>query len=202
MVSTPSFRKSPTSRPPIEFSKAVRRVALLANERYGRAVKLSLSQGKLDLSTKAEVGEAQESVPVEYDGSEVTIGRWLTPVISRRRSRKSASRSSVRKNCRMVTSWHRPTVLTDVLADIREATEKGGKDFDPGIFTAEQAPDIPRALSLNVLHNQDWVWGVALMVSGLFFAVAVLYHGVARFRREARAVAASPRRCMSGCAQW
>src|SRR3972149_4677279 len=28
-----------------------------------------------------------------------------------------------------------PTVLTNVLADIREATEKGGNDFDPGIFT-------------------------------------------------------------------
>src|SRR5690606_11311450 len=43
---------------------------------------------------------------------------------------------------------------------------------------------IPSALSLNVLHNQDWVWGVALMVSGLFFAIAVLHHGVARFRSE------------------
>lgn len=43
---------------------------------------------------------------------------------------------------------------------------------------------IPSALSLDVLHNQDWVWGVALMVSGLFFAIAVLRHGVTRFRSE------------------
>lgn len=57
-----------------EFSKAVRRVALLANERYGRAVRLNLSQGKLDLSSKTEMGEAQESLPVEYDGGEVSIG--------------------------------------------------------------------------------------------------------------------------------
>lgn len=41
---------------------------------------------------------------------------------------------------------------------------------------------LPSAVSLDVLHNQDWVWGVALMVSGLFFAIAVITHGVRRFR--------------------
>ena len=43
---------------------------------------------------------------------------------------------------------------------------------------------IPSALSLGVLHNQDWVWGVALMVSGLFFSIAVITHGVRRFREQ------------------
>ncbi len=43
---------------------------------------------------------------------------------------------------------------------------------------------LPSALSLQVLKNQDWVWGVALMVSGLFFALAVLGAGVRRFREE------------------
>jgi NSS family neurotransmitter:Na+ symporter len=43
---------------------------------------------------------------------------------------------------------------------------------------------LPSALSLSVLGNQDWVWGVALMVSGLFFAIAVTVHGVRRFREE------------------
>ena len=43
---------------------------------------------------------------------------------------------------------------------------------------------VPSALSLNVFHNQDWVWAVALMVSGFFFAMAVIRHGVARFRAE------------------
>jgi NSS family neurotransmitter:Na+ symporter len=43
---------------------------------------------------------------------------------------------------------------------------------------------IPSALSLQVLHNQDWVWGVALMLSGLFFAIAVITNGVRRFREE------------------
>jgi NSS family neurotransmitter:Na+ symporter len=43
---------------------------------------------------------------------------------------------------------------------------------------------LPSALSLQVLHNQDWVWGVGLMLSGLFFAIAVIGSGVRRFRQE------------------
>ena len=43
---------------------------------------------------------------------------------------------------------------------------------------------IPSALSMTVFDNQDWVWGVGLMVSGLFFAVAVIRFGVRRFREE------------------
>jgi NSS family neurotransmitter:Na+ symporter len=44
------------------------------------------------------------------------------------------------------------------------------------------AVGLPSALSLDFLHNQDWVWGVALMVSGLFFALAVMRFGARRFR--------------------
>jgi NSS family neurotransmitter:Na+ symporter len=43
---------------------------------------------------------------------------------------------------------------------------------------------VPSALSQAVFQNQDWVWGVGLMVSGLFFAIAVLRYGVTRFREE------------------
>ena len=43
---------------------------------------------------------------------------------------------------------------------------------------------IPSALSTSVLDNQDAVWGVGLMLSGLFFGIAVLRYGVDRFRRE------------------
>ncbi len=43
---------------------------------------------------------------------------------------------------------------------------------------------LPSAFSIDVLHNQDWVWGVALMLSGLFFAVAVIRMGPTRFRTE------------------
>jgi neurotransmitter:Na+ symporter, NSS family len=41
---------------------------------------------------------------------------------------------------------------------------------------------IPSAVSAEVFGNQDFVWGVGLMVSGLFFAAAVLRFGVTRFR--------------------
>jgi NSS family neurotransmitter:Na+ symporter len=43
---------------------------------------------------------------------------------------------------------------------------------------------VPSAVSLAVFENQDWVWGLALMISGLFVAVAVIRYGPARFRRE------------------
>jgi NSS family neurotransmitter:Na+ symporter len=41
---------------------------------------------------------------------------------------------------------------------------------------------IPSALEIEVFQNQDWVWGVALMVSGFFFAFAVLRFGVTKWR--------------------
>lgn len=43
---------------------------------------------------------------------------------------------------------------------------------------------LPSVASLAFLRNQDWVWGVGLMVSGLFFAIAVTTYGVRRFREE------------------
>lgn len=41
---------------------------------------------------------------------------------------------------------------------------------------------VPSALSVKFLENQDWVWGVALLLSGLFFAFAVIAEGVKPFR--------------------
>lgn len=43
---------------------------------------------------------------------------------------------------------------------------------------------IPSAWKLGVFQNQDWVWGLGLMVSGLFLAIAVGVFGTDRFRRE------------------
>lgn len=43
---------------------------------------------------------------------------------------------------------------------------------------------LPSARSLNVLHNQDWVWGVGLMLSGLFFAFGAQRFGLERLRSE------------------
>jgi neurotransmitter:Na+ symporter, NSS family len=41
---------------------------------------------------------------------------------------------------------------------------------------------LPSALSMSVFENQDFVWGVGLMLSGFFFAFAVLRYGVTRWR--------------------
>jgi NSS family neurotransmitter:Na+ symporter len=35
---------------------------------------------------------------------------------------------------------------------------------------------------MSFFRNQDWVWSVGLMLSGLFFALGVLRYGVDRFR--------------------
>jgi neurotransmitter:Na+ symporter, NSS family len=43
---------------------------------------------------------------------------------------------------------------------------------------------LPSAFSIDILHNQDWVWGVGLMLSGLFFSMAVTRIGASRFRAE------------------
>lgn len=40
----------------------------------------------------------------------------------------------------------------------------------------------PSALSMDVFGNQDWVWGVGLMLSGFFFAFAVVRSGVTQWR--------------------
>ena len=44
---------------------------------------------------------------------------------------------------------------------------------------------LPSAIYLGFLGNQDFVWGVALMISGTFIAFAVVRYGVDRFRTEA-----------------
>ncbi len=43
---------------------------------------------------------------------------------------------------------------------------------------------LPSALSIGFLDNQDWVWGVGLLVSGFFIALAALTYGVKKFRSD------------------
>ncbi|MDH3627215.1 MAG: DNA polymerase III subunit beta [Acidobacteriota bacterium] len=57
-----------------DLSKAVRRVSLLASDRYGRSVRLSLSSGKLGLTSTTEMGDAEETLAVDYDGPDLTVG--------------------------------------------------------------------------------------------------------------------------------
>jgi NSS family neurotransmitter:Na+ symporter len=47
---------------------------------------------------------------------------------------------------------------------------------------------IPSALSMPILANQDWAWGLGLILSGGFLACGVLRYGVRRFRRDFLAI--------------
>jgi len=52
------------------------------------------------------------------------------------------------------------------------------------IATAGFLIGVPSALNVEFLGNQDFVWGLALMISGGFIAFAVLRHGAERLRKE------------------
>jgi DNA polymerase-3 subunit beta len=55
------------------LTSAVKRVALLSNER-SRAVKFAIDKGKVEIaSSSPEFGEAKEAIVVDYDGPPVTI---------------------------------------------------------------------------------------------------------------------------------
>lgn len=43
---------------------------------------------------------------------------------------------------------------------------------------------IPSALDLSFLANQDWVWGVGLILSGAFISFSIIRYGVDKFRIE------------------
>lgn len=43
---------------------------------------------------------------------------------------------------------------------------------------------LPSALNLDFFTNQDWVWGVALILSGAFIAFSINKFGVDKFRQE------------------
>jgi len=42
----------------------------------------------------------------------------------------------------------------------------------------------PSAISMGFFENQDWAWGIGLMLSGLFVAFAAIKYGVRRFHKE------------------
>jgi DNA polymerase III subunit beta len=56
------------------FATAIRRVSLLASER-SRAVKIALKPGEISLAASSpELGNAEESMPAEYQGEAVEVG--------------------------------------------------------------------------------------------------------------------------------
>ncbi len=71
-------------------------------------------------------------------------------------------------------------LATRVLVDAGVARARAIRFVGVGAFLL----GVPSALSLQILKNQDWVWGMGLLVSGLFFSLAIIRYGVRRFREE------------------
>jgi len=72
------------------FASAVDRVSTIASERGGKVVKLSLSEGMLELSvTNPDHGNASEELPVGYEDPDFEIGfnaRYLLDIIAQIKS--------------------------------------------------------------------------------------------------------------------
>jgi DNA polymerase-3 subunit beta len=57
-----------------KITQAIRRAALMADER-SHAVKFELSSGRLNITSQsADVGEAKEVIPIDYSGDDMSIG--------------------------------------------------------------------------------------------------------------------------------
>jgi NSS family neurotransmitter:Na+ symporter len=52
------------------------------------------------------------------------------------------------------------------------------------VYAAALICGIPSALSVDFLVNQDWTWGMGLMVSGACVSLAATAFGVEKFRTE------------------
>lgn len=61
-----------------------------------------------------------------------------------------------------------------------------------GITAVAFIAGLPSAFSLEIFGNQDYVWGVALLFSGLMAATAMMKYGLARARAEVVATASFP----------
>ena len=80
--------------------------------------------------------------------------------------------------------------MSSLIAMIEMATRIG---VDLGISRKTAVPlvgvvgfvlGVPSAWKMGFFQNQDWVWGLGLMVSGFLIAIAVIKFGAERFRNE------------------
>jgi NSS family neurotransmitter:Na+ symporter len=80
--------------------------------------------------------------------------------------------------------------MSSLIAMIEMATRIG---VDLGMTREKAVPlvgvtafvlGLPSAWKLGFFQNQDWVWGLGLIVSGLFISLAVIKYGAGRFRDE------------------
>jgi len=69
---------------------------------------------------------------------------------------------------------------TRIVMDFGLTRKKGIAIIGGGTFIL----GLPSALNLTFFQNQDWVWGVGLLLSGFFFAITIIRYGVERFRLE------------------
>jgi NSS family neurotransmitter:Na+ symporter len=53
-----------------------------------------------------------------------------------------------------------------------------------GVGTVALIAGFPSAYSLKFFNNQDWVWGVGLLLSGFFFITFILRYGIENFKRD------------------
>jgi DNA polymerase-3 subunit beta len=60
--------------PTADLADAVRRVSLVASERLGKTIRFHFSHGEMELSSQTELGEAQEALPIGYQGEEKVVG--------------------------------------------------------------------------------------------------------------------------------
>jgi len=71
-------------------------------------------------------------------------------------------------------------MATKVLVDLGVARPKALASVALATFLF----GLPSAVSLRVFQNQDWVWGLGLLLSGAFVAFAAAKYGIGRFRRQ------------------
>jgi len=123
--------------PTTDLADAVRRVSLLASDRFGKAVKFGLGDGKLELSSETEMGEAHETLAVDYAGPEITIGfnaRYLLEFL------QAVASPSVRIDLNPVKPGEE--------ADAAKA-RPGDK---PGQFRPEPSPDLDYRYIVMPMH--------------------------------------------------
>ncbi len=81
-------------------------------------------------------------------------------------------------------AWTSLLSLFEVLVRVFQELGFERKRIMPMLGLAVWLLGVPSALSQKVFANQDFVWSVALMVSGLIFAMIALRYGVSKFRRD------------------
>lgn len=79
------------------------------------------------------------------------------------------------------------TSLISMIELAARALIDGGMSRDKAIFIVGVVgflAGLPSAANMAFFDNQDWVWGIGLMLSGLIFAAGVIRFGPKRFRLE------------------